>query len=159
MEESPEIRPARAEDLREIVALLADDELGRGREQSDGPLPDAYLKAFEKMGRDARSELVVMESAGRVIATLELTFVPSLTYLGRERAQVEGVRVAAGHRGAGVGHRLLKWAISRAEERGCRMVQLTTNKRRSGARRFYESLGFEATHEGMKLWLPERSET
>lgn len=151
MEEAPIIRPAREEDLPEIIHLLADDDLGRGRERTGGPLPDAYLEAFAEIDRDPRNELVVMEKAGRIVATLQLTFVPSLTHQGGERAQIEGVRVAAGHRGTGVGHRLLEWVVSRARRRGCQMVQLTTDKRRSDARRFYESLGFKATHEGMKL--------
>ncbi len=156
MEEAPKIRPARAEDLPGIVALLADDELGRDRERSGGPLDDAYLEAFAEIDRDARNELVVIEEHGRILATLQLTFLPSLSHLGGERVQIEGVRVATGHRGTGVGRGLLEWVVSRAEERGCRMVQLTTDKRRSDARRFYEGLGFEATHEGMKLRLPER---
>lgn len=157
MEEPLGVRPARAEDLPEIVALLADDDLGRGREQDDGPVADAYLAAFEEIDRDARNELlVVVEDSGRIVATLQLTFVPSLTHRGGERAQIEGVRVAADRRGSGVGHRLLEWAVSRARERGCRMIQLTTDKRRSDAQRFYEGLGFEATHEGMKLRLPEQ---
>ena len=155
MEESPKVRPARVEDLPEIIGLLADDDLGRDRERTGGPLPGAYAAAFAEIDHDTRNELVVMEDAGRVVATLQLTFVPSLTHQGGERAQVEGVRVAASHRGTGAGHRLLEWVVSRAGERGCRMVQLTTDKRRPDARRFYESLGFEATHEGMKLPLPE----
>lgn len=157
METNQKIRPAREEDLQEIVALLADDDLGRDRERADGPLPNAYLEAFEEIERDARNELVVVEESGRIVATLQLTFIPSLTHRGGERAQVEGVRVSASHRGTGVGHRLLKWVVSRAGERGCRMVQLTTDKRRSDARRFYEDMDFEATHEGMKLPLPERT--
>lgn len=148
------IRAACEDDLGEIVALLADDALGRERERTSEALSTAYRVAFEEIDRDARNELVVVEEAGRVIATLQLTYVPSLTHEGGERAQVEGVRVAASHRGRGVGRMLLGWATSRAEERGCRMVQLTTDKRRPDARRFYESLGFEATHEGMKLKLP-----
>jgi GNAT superfamily N-acetyltransferase len=149
----PIIRAAREEDLPEIVALLDDDDLGRGREQADGPLPSAYVEAFRAIVGDARNELVVAEAAGRVVATLQLTYVPSLTHQGGDRAQVEGVRVAASHRGRGTGGRLLGWVESSARERGCRMVQLTTDKRRPDARRFYEALGFRATHEGMKLPL------
>jgi GNAT superfamily N-acetyltransferase len=149
------IRAAREDDLAGIVALLADDELGRERERTGEVPSTAYRLAFEEIDRDARNELVVVEEAGRVIATLQLTYIPSLTHEGGERAQVEGVRVAASHRSRGVGRMLLGWVVSRAEERGCRMVQLTTDKRRSDARRFYESLGFEATHEGMKLRLPQ----
>ncbi len=102
---------------------------------------------------DPRNELMVVEEEGKVIATLQLTFIPSLTHTGGERAQVEGVRVAAGSRSTGVGRQLLEWAISRAHRRGCKTVQITTDQRRADARRFYEALGFEVTHEGMKLKL------
>lgn len=109
--------------MPESVALLADDDLGRGRERAkDGPLPAGYLEAFEEIARDARDELVVVEEA------------PS-------------------HRGTGMGRLLFGWVVSRARERGYRTVQLTTDKRRPDARRFYEALGFEATHEGLKLPL------
>jgi len=148
-----EIRAARERDLDAIVALLADDELGSRRERGDGSASASYLGAFEEIDRDPRNELAVVEDAGQVVAVLQLTFVPSLTHSGGERAQIEGVRVATGHRGGGVGRALLGWAIETARRRGCRMVQLTTDKRRPDARRFYESLGFEATHEGMKLPL------
>ncbi len=150
---SPAIRAARREDLPEIVALLADDDLGSGRERADGPLPAAYIEAFRAIDGDDRNELVVAEEEGRIVATLQLTFVPSLTHRGGERAQVECVRVAAGQRGRGTGRLLFGWVESRAKERGCRMVQLTTDKRRPDARGFYEALGFRATHEGMKLPL------
>jgi GNAT superfamily N-acetyltransferase len=146
------IRPARREDLPRIVELLADDDLGRGREHPGDDL-SPYAEAFRDIDEDPRNELIVVEAAGEVIATLQLTFIPSSTHTGGERAQVEGVRVAAGSRSTGVGRQLLDWAISRAEKRGCKMVQLTTDKRRADARRFYESLGFGATHEGMKLKL------
>jgi GNAT superfamily N-acetyltransferase len=146
------IRPARREDLPRIVELLADDDLGRGREHPGEDL-SPYAEAFIAIDEDPRNELIVVEVEGEVIATLQLTFIPSLTHTGGERAQVEGVRVAAGSRSTGVGCQLLEWAISRAEKRGCKMVQLTTDKRRADARRFYEALGFGATHEGMKLKL------
>ncbi len=146
------IRPARREDLPRIVELLADDDLGRGREHpGEGLSP--YADAFMDIDEDPRNELIVVEAEGAVIATLQLTFIPSLTHTGGERAQVEGVRVAAGSRSTGVGRQLLEWAISRAQRRGCKTVQLTTDKRRADARRFYEALGFGATHEGMKLKL------
>ena len=135
------------------MALLADDDLGSGREQADGPLPAAYVEAFGEIDGDDRNELVVAEEGGRIVATLQLTFVPSLTHQGGERAQLEGVRAAAGHRGRGTGGLLLGWVESRARQRGCRVLQLTTDKRRPDARRFYEALGFRATHEGMKLPL------
>ncbi len=146
------IRPARREDLPRIVELLADDDLGRGREHPGEDL-SPYAAAFMDIDEDPRNELIVVEAEGAVIATLQPTFIPSLTHTGGERAQVEGVRVAAGSRSTGVGRQLLEWAISRAQRRGCKTVQLTTDKRRADARRFYEALGFGATHEGMKLKL------
>jgi GNAT superfamily N-acetyltransferase len=135
-----------------IVELLADDDLGRGREHPCEDL-SPYADAFMDIDQDPRNEIIVVEAEGAVIATLQLTFIPSLTHTGGERAQVEGVRVAAGSRSTGVGRQLLEWAISRARRRGCKTVQLTTDKRRADARRFYEALGFGATHEGMKLKL------
>ncbi len=140
-------------DLPVIIGLLADDVLGSEREALREPLPAAYIAAFEEIERDARNELVVAEDAGTVVGVLQLTFIPGLTYQGGERAQIEGVRVAASHRGKGVGRHLIEWAIERASSRGCRLVQLTTDKRRPDAHRFYESLGFVASHEGMKLRL------
>jgi GNAT superfamily N-acetyltransferase len=146
------IRPARRVDLPMIVELLADDDLGRGREHPCEDL-SPYADAFMDIDQDPRNEIIVVEAEGAVIATLQLTFIPSLTHTGGERAQVEGVRVAAGSRSTGVGRQLLEWAISRAQRRGCKTVQLTTDKRRADARRFYEALGFGATYEGMKLKL------
>lgn len=158
MEKISSIRTARRDDLGEIVGLLADDEFGRQREATDETPAAPYLRAFDQIDRDPRNELLVVEEEGRVVATLQLTYVPSLTHRGGERAQVEGVRVAASHRGSGTGRLLLEWVVGRARERGCRMVQLTTDKRRPGALRIYEALGFEATHEGMKLRLSGGSE-
>ncbi len=148
------IRSAREDDLVAIVRLLAEDELGRLREDVVEPLPAFYVAAFREIDRDPRHELLVVEDAGEVVATAQLSFLPSLMHRGGERAQIEGVRVAASRRGTGIGLALFARMIARAERRGCRMVQLTTDKRRGDARRFYESLGFEATHEGMKLTLP-----
>ena len=147
------LRPARRDDVAAIVALLADDELGAGREQVADPLPESYWRAFDAIEADDRNVLVVGDAGGRVVAVLQLTFIPGLTFAGGERAQIEGVRVAADRRGSGLGRRLVGWAVDEARSRGCRLVQLTTNKERAAARRFYESLGFAATHEGMKLDL------
>jgi GNAT superfamily N-acetyltransferase len=147
------IRRAVEGDLPAIVSLLADDFLGAEREQAGADPPDSYRQAFQEIDRDARNELIVAEIEGRVVATLQLTFIPSLSHQGSERMEIEAVRVASDLRGRGIGHQLLAWAIERGRERGCRLVQLTTNKRRVDARRFYESLGFVASHEGMKLDL------
>jgi len=145
------IRRARYQDVPAIVRLLADDALGTTRE-SPGT-PELYWRAFEEVNRDPRNFLAVAELNGEVVGTLQLTFIPSLTYEGGERAQIEAVRVDARHRNAGIGHALVDWAITRARARGCRVVQLTTDRRRPDALRFYLSLGFQPTHEGLKLIL------
>jgi GNAT superfamily N-acetyltransferase len=117
-------------------------------------LPGSYYAAFEAIERDPNNELIVAETAdGQLAGMLQLTFIPYLTYRGGWRALVEGVRVVAQMRSRGVGRRLFEWAIERARERGCHMIQLTSDKARPDAIRFYESLGFVASHEGMKLHL------
>lgn len=147
-------RRARRDDLPAVVRLLADDLLGAGRETVSEPLLPAYLQAFDAIESDPNQALAVAQDAdGRVVGVLQLTFVPSLTHRGGWRAQIEGVRVAAALRSAGVGERMFEWAIDRARERGCRMVQLTTDRARPDAIRFYERLGFVASHVGMKLSL------
>lgn len=149
------LRRAVRADLPAIVALLADDALGAQREDCRSPLPAAYDLAFSAIDRDPNQCLVVAEAAGgRVVGVLQLTFVPSLTYRGGWRALIEGVRVAADLRASGIGRQLFAGAIEQARERGCHLVQLTSDKRRPDAIRFYESLGFAATHEGLKLHLP-----
>ncbi|HEY7041003.1 MAG TPA: GNAT family N-acetyltransferase [Methylomirabilota bacterium] len=145
----PVMRRARLDDVPEIVRLLADDPLGAARERYETPLPESYRRAFEAIDRDDNNELIVACQGEQVVGVLQLTFMPSLTYQGLWRAQIEGVRVDAKIRSQGLGHALFEWAI----ERGCHLVQLTTDKRRPEARRFYESLGFVASHEGMKLPL------
>ena len=149
-------RRAREADVPEIVRMLADDPLGATRERCTTPLPEAYAHAFRAIEGDPNNELVVAEQGGCVVGVLQLTFIPSLTYQGGWRALVEGVRVDARLRSQGLGKALFEWAIGRARERGCRLVQLTTDKSRPDARRFYESLGFVASHEGMKLSLTPR---
>lgn len=148
-------RPARRDDLVHIVKLLADDALGSTREQRTEPLPRAYFDAFDAIESDPNNTLIVAEMDGRMVGVLQLTFIPNLTYQGGRRAQIEGLRVAAEARRRGVGRALLEHAIERARDAGCRLVQLTTDKRRPETLRFYERIGFQATHEGMKLWLPE----
>jgi ribosomal protein S18 acetylase RimI-like enzyme len=144
-------RPAGRDDLPAIVEMLAADPLGAQREQFTTPLPPAYYDAFAAIEADPNNLLIVAVQGEQVVGVMQLTFIPNLTYGGSWRAQVEGVRVAASQRSQGVGRALLQWAIDRAQERGCRLVQLTTDKSRPGALRFYESLGFRASHEGMKL--------
>lgn len=134
--------------------MLADDAIGAQRENYRIPLPQAYIDAFAAIDQDPNNELVVADTAARrVIGVLQLTFIPYLTYQGGWRALIEGVRVAAEYRAGGVGRQLLLWAIARARERGCHMVQLTSDKARPQAIRFYQGLGFVATHEGLKLHL------
>ena len=133
--------------------MLADDPLGAKREAYASPLPDRYYDAFKAIDDDANNELVVAVLAGKVVGVLQLTFIPYLTYRGGWRALIEGVRVDSAQRSSGTGHRLLEWAIERARERGCHLVQLTSDKERPDAIRFYQGLGFEASHEGLKLHL------
>lgn len=143
-------RSATETDLPAIIALLADDVIGAGREDAAS---DAYLTAFREVSADPRNHLVVAELDGEVAGTLQLTYIPGLSRMGAERAQIEAVRVAAAHRSRGLGRQMIAWAVAQAKARGCGLVQLTSDKRRSDAIRFYESLGFEPTHEGLKLAL------
>jgi ribosomal protein S18 acetylase RimI-like enzyme len=153
MEAKIKFRTAAEEDLDSIVAMLADDVLGSTREKYEHPLPDSYIKAFQAISSDPNNELIVACRGTEVIGVQQITFTPHLTHQGGWRATIEGVRTAASVRGMGVGSELIKWAIQRAEERGCHLVQLTTDKERPDALRFYERLGFKATHEGLKLRL------
>lgn len=146
-------REAQLADLERVVQLLADDPLGSKRESFTTPLEPGYLQAFASIEADPNNELVVVERAGMVIGVLQITFIPYLTYRGSWRALIEGVRVAAEARSSGVGRQLFLWAIDRARERGCALVQLTSDKARPDAIRFYQSLGFSPSHEGMKLQL------
>ena len=147
------VRDAKREDVPAIVAMLADDALGRARERLEDPLPQPYWDAFAAIEADANNRVLVAEIDGAVAACLQLTFIPGLSRLGAERAQIESVRVASAHRGAGLGRRLIEAAIAEARRHGATIVQLTTDKTRADARRFYEGLGFVASHEGMKLSL------
>ncbi len=145
------LRRARATDVAAIVALVADDPIAAGREQA-GDHP-AYEQAFAAVDRDPHQLLVVAEDDGDVAATLQLTFIPGLSRGGAWRAQIEAVRVAPDLRGHGVGSQLIAWAVDEARRRGCSLVQLTTDKRRADAHRFYERWGFTRSHEGFKLVL------
>lgn len=151
------LRNARRSDLPGIVKLLADDALGQTRERFETPLPESYLQAFDTIDASPNDTLLVAvgraRRSERIVGVLQLTVIPSLTYQGRPRAQIEGVRVATEQRNAGLGGRMFRWAIDRAKKSGCHMVQLTTDKRRPAAHRFYDKLGFVPSHEGMKLTL------
>lgn len=144
-------REAKRDDVAVLVRMLADDPLGAKREKFEDPLPVFYLNAFEAVDKDPNNELVVAVGNDIIVGFMQLTFIPYLTYQGGWRATVEGVRVNKEYRGQGIGRQLFEWAINRAKERGCHLFQLTTDKQRPDAIKFYESLGFKATHEGMKM--------
>ncbi|WP_394832978.1 GNAT family N-acetyltransferase [Pendulispora rubella] len=143
-------RRARREDVPAIVALLEDDAITLSRYRADDA-PADYEQAFDAIDRDPRNWLVVAEEAGAIVGTLQITYIPSLSRRASERALIESVRVRSDLRSRGLGRQMMEWAIERAKERGCRLVQLTTDKRRTDAHRFYAKLGFESSHEGMKL--------
>lgn len=144
-------REAVADDLEALVHMLADDELGSQREDVSVPLDPNYLSAFESICGDPNNELIVVESSGDIIGMLQLTFIPYLTYKGSWRCLIEGVRIRRDARGQGLGTRFFEWAIDHAKQKECHMVQLTSDKQRPEALKFYENLGFKATHEGFKL--------
>lgn len=146
-------RRAAERDLSEIVALLADDVLGGAREKAGTRLPQAYTAAFVAIDRDENQVLAVAEENGRIVGTLQLTFIPGLSRRGVWRGQIEAVRVASDRRSGMVGKAMFDWAIAQCRERGCKLVQLTTDKQRLDAHRFYERLGFAPTHIGYKLDL------
>lgn len=146
-------RRATEADLPAIVAMLADDGLGTGREDASLPLAPAYLAAFAAIAADTNQFLAVAELDGAVVGTLQLSFIPGLSHKGAWRGQIESVRVASSQRGTGLGQRIFAWAIAECRARGCRLVQLTTDKSRDDAHRFYARLGFVASHEGFKLKL------
>ncbi len=146
-------RAATGADLPAIVRMLADDDLGAARETCAEPLPAAYRDAFEAMRAQGGNEYLLAELDREIAGCLQLTVIPGLSRRGMRRAQIEGVRVAADFRGRGVGEALFRHAIQRARAAGCGLVQLTTDKARPDALRFYERLGFAASHEGMKLDL------
>ncbi len=150
---SIQFRLATRADVPAIVRLLAEDKLGSQRERFETPLPQAYYAAFEAIAADSHQELIVAELNGEVIGTLQLMYLPSLSYQGGTRAQVESVRVLQRLRSQGIGAEMMKWAIERARQRGCHMMQLTSHKSRTDAHRFYEKLGFTKSHIGMKINL------
>ena len=147
------IRKATSADVAAIVAMLADDALGTKREDASLPLRDEYRNAFAAIDTDPNQFLAVVEHDGRIIGCLQLSFIPGLSRMGQWRGQIESVRIASYIRGGGIGRQMIEWAIEKCRERGCGLVQLTTDKSRSDALRFYQSLGFTDSHEGLKLSL------
>jgi ribosomal protein S18 acetylase RimI-like enzyme len=145
------IRRARRDDVAAIVAMLADDHLGRARERLEDPLPSSYFEAFEAVDRDPNFQLVVAEEGGRVVGCLQLCIMPGLSSQGASRGLIEDVRVASDHRSRGIGEQLVRWAVERARGKGCRLVELLTHHTRVDAQRFYERLGFQRSHVGMTI--------
>ena len=148
-------RRARRADLEAIVAMFADDELGRLREDASLPLNQKYTDAFANIDGDDNQFLLVTERGGELIGFLQITFIPTLSRLGSVRAQVESVRVASNLRGQGIGTRMMEEVIRICRGHGCYLIQLTTDMKRQKTRQFYEALGFETTHHGMKLMLDD----
>jgi ribosomal protein S18 acetylase RimI-like enzyme len=146
-------RSALLADVPAIVALLADDELGSQRENTGTPLDPAYVNAFQAIEADSNQRLVVVVDGNEIIGTLQISFIPGIARMGSWRGQIEAVRIAAHRRDSGLGQKMFEWAISECRSRGCSLVQLTTDKSRTDAHRFYEKLGFKASHEGYKLAL------
>ncbi|GGL99507.1 GNAT family acetyltransferase [Streptomyces fumigatiscleroticus] len=146
-----QIRPARKDDVAAIVGLLADDLLGAQRESPDDLTP--YLAAWERLSGDPHQHLVVAVRGDRVVGTLQLTVIPGLSRRGATRSIIEGVRIHADERGGGLGTRLIEWAVDESRRQNCRLVQLTSDNTRTDAHRFYERLGFTASHVGFKLQL------
>lgn len=146
-----DIRPAALTDLPAVVAMLADDPLGAERESPDDLAP--YRSAFRRLADDPNQHLVVAVRDARVVGTLQLTIVPGLSRRGATRSIIEGVRIHADERGTGLGTQLIQWAVDESRRQGCRLVQLTSDASRSDAHRFYERLGFSASHVGFKLAL------
>jgi len=146
-------RTALLADVPAIVALLADDELGSQRELTGTPLDQRYVAAFQAIKADVNQRLVVVADGDEIIGTLQISFIPGIARMGSWRGQIEAVRIAAHRRDSGLGQKMFEWAISECRSRGCSLVQLTTDKSRTDAHRFYEKLGFKASHEGYKLAL------
>lgn len=145
-------RKATINDISKIVEMIADDELGKTRENFRTPLPNEYYEAFENIDADRNQELIVVENENaEIIGTLQLSFIQYLTYQGGIRAQIEAVRIRKDQRGMGLGKKMFEWAINRAQERKAHLLQLTTDKKRPKAIKFYEELGFKSSHEGMKI--------
>ena len=145
------IRRARRDDVRIIVAMLADDPLGSGRERIEDPLPPSYFRAFEAVEKDPNIQLVVAEQGGAVVGCLQLCILPGLSSQGASRALIEDVRVATHCRSRGIGEQLVQWAVAQARSRECKLVELLTHNTRVDAQRFYKRLGFLPSHVGMTL--------
>jgi ribosomal protein S18 acetylase RimI-like enzyme len=145
------IRRARRDDVGKIVAMLADDALGRARERIETPLPESYFQAFARLDADPNIKLVVAEEAGAVVGCLQLCILPGLSSQGASRGLIEDVRVDSSRRSRGIGEELVRWAVDEARTQGCKLVELLTHNTRVDAQRFYERLGFARSHVGMTI--------
>jgi ribosomal protein S18 acetylase RimI-like enzyme len=145
------LRRARRDDVATIIAMLADDRLGSGRERIEDPLPPSYYAAFEKVSGDPNIQLMVAEEGGLVVGCLQLCILPGLSSQGASRALIEDVRVASHRRSRGIGEQLVQWAVAEARAKGCKLVELLTHSTRVDAQRFYARLGFSASHVGMTV--------
>jgi ribosomal protein S18 acetylase RimI-like enzyme len=144
-------RNATEKDLTTLVQMLGDDKLGSTREDLSTPINSRYIEAFKHINSDPNNELIVAFLNEDIVGMLQLTFIPYLTYIGSWRCLIEGVRIHSEYRGKSLGRKLFEWSIKRAQQRNCRLIQLTSDKTRADAIKFYESLGFVASHEGFKL--------
>jgi len=145
------LRPARGDDVAAIIAMLADDHLGRARERLEEPLPKLYYDAFERVSSDPNIHLIVAEEGGNVVGCLQLCILPGLSSQGAPRGLIEDVRVASDRRSRGIGERLVQWALEEARGKGCKLVELLTHHTRVDAQRFYERIGFSRSHVGMTM--------
>ena len=148
-------RKAVIDDLNEIISLLAEDKLGKTREKVSEILDQRYIDAFHKIDADANQYLMVLCESDQIIGTCHLTLMPSLTFTGSTRMQIEAVRVHKDARGKRIGEKMIEFAIEWGRAHGATIFQLTTNKERADALRFYEKIGFKATHEGMKFFMEQ----
>lgn len=153
MDKNIVFRSATRADVDSLVAMLADDEIGKTRENYASPLPECYYTAFAAIDEDTNNHLVVVETENKIIGMMQITYLPYLTHQGSWRSLIEGVRISRDYRGAGIGQLMFEWAIEQARKKGCYQVQLTSDKKRERAIHFYKKLGFVETHEGMKLNL------
>ena len=148
-----QIRVAKESDILHIVKLFSEDDLTGNREKYSKTLPSYYLEAFRKIESDPNNELIVVVMDQKIIGTFQITYIPYILLQGSTRALIEAVIVTSKLRNQGIGTQMIQWAIHRAKEKGCKIVQLTSNKKRKNAHAFYKRLGFKATHEGFKLFL------
>ena len=153
LSKKPTFRDMRRDDLLDVIRLLADDVLGQNRETASEGIDPAYAEAFDAIERDANNRLIVADVSGEVIGCMQLTIIPHLTFKGGTRLQIEGVRVDKRYRSQKIGAAMIDWAIAFGRTEDCHVVQLTSNKDREDALRFYEERGFQASHVGFKLYL------